>query len=330
MSGVPQAPVAIQVLAQRPLSPRLFWGLILCNVIWSANPTMGKIALESLTPVHAAFMRYLTALVAYGFAHLILKLRGATSAPAFLRPHGPRPGMMFLMLLGLGFAPFCFAPLFQMTGLAQAKAIDNALIVAMEPLMTVFLAWIFLRERLGWLSVLSFMLSLGGFALLTDLSPARLQNGWDAHLWGNLLMLTALAGEAMYSILGRKLISRHSPISVFGSALLLGVICLTLYTVVFEGLPQLQSISPRSWLALLWLGPLGTTATYLFWMVALVNAPVASLALTLFVQPVLGALWGYSFLDERLTWVQWSGGVLILLAVLAQARKSPAHASTSP
>jgi drug/metabolite transporter (DMT)-like permease len=140
-------------------------------------------------------------------------------------------------------------------------------------------------------------------------------------MWGNLLMLLALVGEAAYSVMGRTLIKRHTPVSVFGVAILSGVSFLTVATYLIHGSLPLNfaaHIDKKALLALLWLGPFGTTASYIFWMFALRQAPVASIALTLFIQPVFGAVWGYFILNERLSATQFAGGAMILLAVFAQ------------
>jgi len=103
-----------------------------------------------------------------------------------------------------------------------------------------------------------------------------------------------------------------------------GVIALTLVITVTQGAGSLgQFLYPEAWsweffLAMLWIGPVGTAFTYLYWMFALENLSVGSLALTLFVQPLVGAAFGSLFLGEYLTGMQWLGGVLILASVLGQ------------
>jgi drug/metabolite transporter (DMT)-like permease len=297
-------------------------GLILCNVIWSAHPAMGKLVLLGFLPEQAAFLRYSTALLAYSLGWLVLRTLPSTRArfrrQPFLIPSGRREWT----LLGLlGFSAFCFSPLLQMTGLAASRAMDNSLIVAMEPMVTVGLAWLVLREKLTWVQKIAFFVAILGFALLTGLSPSRFSGGWDAHLIGNLLLLSSLIGEAMYSIVGRKLIFRHPPAMVFGSALIVGVCFLTLAALCLSGLPTASSIIHMPWqsaIGLFWVGPLGTGLSYLFWITALKKVPVASLALTLFIQPLLGPIWGAVFLGERLTLPQSLGSALILCAVFGQ------------
>ncbi len=300
------------------LSLRLLIGLIFCNFIWSAHPAMAKLVLADFNSVQAAWLRFTTALLAYFGLFAAFRLFASSRLPArpLLFP-GKRVDRVLLVLLGV--ITFFFAPLFHMSGLSATSAIDGALLTAMEPLAAVFLAWLFLREKLKPVHRVAFALSLTGFFLLSGLTWDRLFIGWDQHLIGNMLFVAALVGEATYSVLGRKLVSRYSPILIFGTALTVGVGLLTLALLArfgVQAIPRPDQFTWKSVFALLWLGPVGTTITYCYWMIALVNAPVASVALTLFVQPIIGAVAGYVLLQERLSAGQALGGTLILGALV--------------
>jgi drug/metabolite transporter (DMT)-like permease len=306
------------------VSFKTLFGLIFCNFIWSAHPMMGKYLMLGFSPEQGAWLRYASALLAYSLAVGVSRVFAKRGLRALLGDEPffvPRTARDASLLFLLGFAAFCFSPLLQMTGLSSSRATDNSLIVALEPLMTVLLAWLVLKERPTRVHFIAFGVALAGFALLTGLGPAAFSNGLEPHLLGNLLMLASLVGEALYSAIGRKLIVRHPPTAVFGSAIVFGVICLTAFTQIRTGLPTWQQCLHMPWqsaIALLWLGPFGTALSYLFWMRALSAAPVASIALTLFIQPVLGPLWGGVFLGERLSVMQCLGSGLILVAVFGQ------------
>jgi probable blue pigment (indigoidine) exporter len=201
----------------------------------------------------------------------------------------------------------------------------------MEPLITVFMAWVFLRERLTRSNQIAFALALTGFAFLSvpsDLSvfSSNLRGGADGteHGWGNLIILISLIGEASYSILGRQLLVRFKPQPILGTALVIGVGFLTL-ALLSSGSSafHFEHFYASSVFGALWLGVLGTTMTYLYWMIVLREAPVASLAVTLFVQPVFGSLWGYLVLHDRLTLFQAFGAALIFLGVFSQSGVNP-------
>lgn len=245
-------------------------------------------------------MRYVGALLAYSVIAGFLK-----SGERFLRFRNVgRKERVGVFLIGL--LTFALSPWLQSSGLYRSQATDNALIIAMEPVIAVVLATIFLKEKLNRNQILAFGLGLTGFLLLSG--------GGDVRAIGNLLMLLSVSFEAAYSVLGRGILSGKPGIgqAVFGTALLIGVSLLSIGVISTEGLPDFSRMTPSSALALLWIGPVGTAATYLFWMKTLENIPVATMVLTLFIQPVLGALLGVLLLSESLSTLEWLGAVMIL------------------
>ncbi|MCM2276543.1 MAG: DMT family transporter [Oligoflexia bacterium] len=301
---------------------RTLLGLVLCNLIWSANPAVAKGLLSHLPPVEVALLRHGSALAAFVLAGILFRFRPLFALPRYRRE------LVFVALLGA--LSFFFAPFLQLLGLAASRATDNALLIAMEPLLTVLFAGIFLGERLGSRLALAFVIALGGFSLLSGLSPGAIDPSALTRIGGNATILLALFGEAACSVFARKLLKTHSPAAILGSGLSVGVILLAgAAALSAEGFSHVGILTGSDWASVLWLGPIGTTATYLYWIFALAEAPVASLAITLFIQPLCGALWGHLFLGERLTFTQAMGGCMILAAVVSvtQGIRLPGNAS---
>ncbi len=305
------------------MSPAAFASLILCNLVWSAHPMLGKIVLEHYTPAQGALLRYGGALAAYVVVALGVRAldhrSGRAKAPLFARPKGLRDWGWFAVA---GLMPFCYAPALGMTGLRDTDATHGALIIAMEPLITVLMAVLFLRDRFKLSHALAFAVSLLGFSLLSGLTPAAWARGLNPSEIGNLILLVSLIGEGAYSVGVRKLTGRYPQLGIFGSALAIGVAGLVAVSLVLPQHPPeppLEAPPIPVWLALLWLGPLGTALGYWVWMRVLETASVASMTLTLFIQPVCGTLLGWLFLGDHLDLTQFVGGVLILTAIGFQA-----------
>ncbi|OFZ78575.1 MAG: hypothetical protein A2583_04250 [Bdellovibrionales bacterium RIFOXYD1_FULL_53_11] len=292
-------------------------GLLFCNFVWSANPAMAKVLLAGHHPVHVAWFRYGSALAAFFIIALVL--RAAKGRTVFAVPRG-RVEWFWLFVLGL--LTFCLTPFLHMTGLSKTTAVDGVLVVVMEPLVTALLASFFLGERLGRRALVAFAIAMGGFILLSGGDLLRDTSGIArAGFFGNIIMLFSVISECTYSVAGKKLMLRHEPLGVFGAGLFTGVAVLTILMVITVGMPSFEKFGTREWLALLWMGPLGTTVGYAYWLVALVRVPVALVVLTLFFQPVLGALWGTYFLGEQLTIAKIAGGLVIVFAVLWHATR---------
>lgn len=210
-------------------------------------------------------------------------------------------------------------PILQFSGLARSQSIDNAIVIAIEPLFSVFLAWLILREGLRWFQTLSFGLAMVGFLLVSKLDFHHGNPFSDFHFFGFFLMIMALWGESIFSVLGRLLTQRYEPVALYGTAIFIGALALILFGAFQGELPDLSKGSVRSMGAVLYLGPIGTTLSYVFWMKLIRHAPVASLVITLFVQPVFGSLWGVLFLKEHFNLHQTIGALLILVAIVFQS-----------
>lgn len=274
---------------------------------------LGKWALEDFTPTGVAVLRYGGAAVAYlftSFFYLRKKHR------MFAVPRSKKEAVLFFLL---GAAPFALSPILQMTGLSQTQSIDNAIVIAMEPLFTVILVWIFLREGMNLSQAIAFGVAMFGFLLVSKFDAAGSSPFENIQFMGSFLMLMALWGEATYVVCGRVLSRFHDPLSLFGSAIMIGVAILVSYAAVIGELPDLTKFTWKSGLGLLYLGPLGTAFSYMLWMHLIKTTPVASLVITLFVQPVFGSLWGTIWLGESFDLKQTIGALLILGAIGAQS-----------
>ncbi len=295
--------------------------LILCNLAWTLNPMMGKALLETYSGLQVAWIRYaggfLSYVVAVGLT--ILFNRKKQWSDFFLIPKGLRT---WLELFAIGMGPFVYSPILQFIGLETAQAMDNSILIATEPLIAVVLAWGVLGEKMNrdhWISM--------GIALTGFLFFSGLFGGFSLSI-GMVLLLFAQLGEAAYSVFGRKLVQVYAPTAVLGTALAFGAIVLTVIVLAFDHLPALGDASPAQIGAALWLGPIGSTLTYLIWAMIARTVTVPSMVITLFIQPVVGALLGFLILGETLTTERFMGATLILAGIAflcyQEVRRSPA------
>lgn len=292
--------------------------LVCCNLIWAANPAMSKVLMSVCTPIQVAWLRYVSA----GIAMLIFM----TVARKF-RPESEQIRKSFrskkdlALLLAIGFLTFFASPLLQMKGLSLSRATDNAILIAIEPLITVGLAAIFLKERLSTRQILAFVVAifgfslLSGFAFLPKASSVTATGALRSAAIGNLLMVLSLVGEGAYSVCARPLLRTKSPHVIFSLTLAFGIVMLSSVFIFGVDLPPVSTFNRDHWIALIWLGPAGTACGYLLWMVVMKRIEVSRMVLTLFVQPLVGTLIGFFFLGERLSGTQWLGGLLIITSL---------------
>jgi drug/metabolite transporter (DMT)-like permease len=302
--------------------------LIFCNLAWTFNPLMGKTLLRTYSGLQVAWIRYAGAFAAFLLVATLSVLidRRKRLRDYFLVPTDLR---IWLELFAVGIGPFVFSPILQFVGLETTQAMDNSILIATEPLITVVLAWAILGERMTRDHWISMGIAITGFFLFSGLFGRFAGEGAGFSLsFGMILLVLAQVGEGAYSVFGRKLVQVYAPTAVLGSALGIGLVLLTAIVAVFDRLPSPSTGGMSQLGAALFLGPIGSTLTYLIWAMIARTVTVPSMVITLFIQPVLGAWVGYLLLGESLTTERFAGALLILTAVAflfyREIRRAPA------
>jgi drug/metabolite transporter (DMT)-like permease len=288
---------------------------------------MGKTLLHTFSGLQVAWIRYFGGFFAFGlFAFLsVLFGREKKWSDFFLFPKQSRT---WFDLLALGVGPFVFSPILQFIGLESAQAMDNSILIATEPLITVILAWAVLGEKM----TRDHFISMGGAIFGFFLFAGFFEN-WGEGVtkvtfsFGMVLLVLSQFGEAGFSVFSRKLVLVHSPTAVLGTALLIGATVLTFVVATFDSLPIGGN---PTWIEVgagAWLGPIGSTLTYFIWARIAQTVTVAPMVITLFVQPIVGAAVGYFLLGESLTASRAFGALLILAAIaylsFREVRRAP-------
>lgn len=284
-------------------------GLFLCNAVWALNPSVAKEIIRNIGPYPTAWLKYAVALAAYVIAMLALRVGTGNPTKLFIPI---REKKSFAAVALIGFATCFISPLTQMLGLNASSAINNVILVTFEPIFTVLFGSLFFNERMNFSHLGSFSLAIVGFFFLANISASHtLSVGF-----GDGILLIAVAGEAIYSVVARRLTKKHSEASIFGTAMLVGVLLLSLVVLPRYGLPNFGHLTLKQCFAIAWIGIMGTTVPYLYWLYALnLNLSLGAVVLTLFLQPLIGTAAAVLFFGEKLTTHQLMGGVIILLAV---------------
>jgi drug/metabolite transporter (DMT)-like permease len=285
----------------------LLSGLVVINLLWAGNPVMTKFMLEDFVPLQVAWLRITSSTIVLGVLLGLAKGRTKPTGGAFV------PWSKAALM---GAIVFFATPLVVTFGLNQSLAIQNSFITGLEPVITVLLAWLILRERMRASQWVILAVATAGFVMLSGLANRWIGLVAASHVAGNLLLLSGMAGEAMFSILGGPMVRRTAPGTLLLTGLATGALLLTVYLAVFGTIPNPAHLTGRSLLGLLWAGPIATAGCYYVWLASLQHIAVNTAAFTLFVQPLVGAVMGYVLLSERIGVLQSCGAGLILSALV--------------
>lgn len=293
-------------------------GLLFANILWGSSFVAAKHVLGALSPPLVAFMRVAPA-VPCMFAYMWW--RGISVRITL------RDGAAYALLGLFGFAA---AKYLQYTGLARSTAVDGALLVSFEAILTMLAAVVFLREALTRRKMLSALLGFIGVCVVARVRPWEgLAALADQRVLGNAIMVLSLVCEASYTVWGARLMRHHDPYRAMTWSVCFGALLL-LPTVPAGAVSELRAASAGVWAAVLFLGVGPTALAYTIWLVAARTLEASHMAMTLYVQPLSGAVIALVLLGERVSAVTVLGGVLLLIAVRVAAPDAGAAEPVPP
>ncbi|GCE18605.1 DMT family transporter [Dictyobacter kobayashii] len=279
--------------------------LIGANVAWATSYVAAKYALSAMSlPLMLALRMCISGAVLLPFllarrASLHLTWRDI-------------PQLALLSLIG-----FVVNKMLEFGGLSLTTASDVALLITGESIFTSALSWIVLREHVSARSVGALALGFIGVYLIVERSllPSIPAGGGIWRMVGDLLVIGALMIEALYTVRGKALLARHSPLLIT-TASIVGSMVFWLPVAGWEFLSTGWRMPDLfGWLSVLWLAIMCTCIAYLAWFQGLTKVKASAAASTLFIQPLLGPLLGVLLLHEELTPYTIFGGMLIIVSV---------------
>ncbi len=286
--------------------------LIVANILWATSYVAGKYALAGTSVTLMLALRMCIS------GLLLLPFLFAKRKDLHLTWQDV-PQLTLLCLIGFG-----LNKLLKFGGLALTTASDVALLITSESLFTAALSWIVLRERFRLSTVLAMLLGFLGVYLIVERSllPNIPPGGGALRILGDLLVILALSFEALYTVRGKALLVKHSPLLIT-SASIVGSMFIWLPVAGWEIFSAGWHVSGLlTWFAIFWLAIMCTVFAYLAWFQGLMKIDGSAAASTLFIQPLLGPLLGVLLLHELLTPYTIFGGLLIIVSVYLISRRS--------
>ncbi|WP_275098853.1 DMT family transporter [Sedimenticola hydrogenitrophicus] len=167
--------------------------LVLATLFWGGNAVVGKLALNYMSGIELSFWRWVLAFVIL----LPFAWRPCLRDLGYYRRH--RWLLLFLALLSVSLYNSL-----QYVALQWTSAINVGVVSATMPLEVFLLTWLLGQERANWLQKLGLLLALLGVGWVVARGQLQVLTGLQLNP-GDLLMLTAVFGFAIYSVLMRKL-----------------------------------------------------------------------------------------------------------------------------
>jgi drug/metabolite transporter (DMT)-like permease len=277
--------------------------LTLAAVIWGISFIATKVAVMEAPPAVIVWLRFTIGLVILFF---YLLFRGQLKLP-------PAKDAAYFALLG--FIGISLHQWLQSTGLVTAQASTTSWLVSTAPIFMAVLAWIFLKERPGFIAILGILLATLGVLLVV--SRGDLLGVFNGNFGspGNLLVLISAANWAVFSILSNKPLKKYAALFVLFYVLLFGGLFSSVHFLSIHGWTYLGHLSTTTWLAVAFLGIGCSFLAYAFWYDGLQTISTSQAGVFLYIEPLVSLITAAIVLNESITISALAGGSLILLGV---------------
>ncbi len=283
------------------MKPRHWIAFLLLGAIWSASFLWIKIAVQEVGPFTLVGFRVLFGALA------------AVAATVFARNAWPRDGGTWLTYLILGLTSVAIPFVLISWGEQTIDSAVASILNASTPLFTIVLAHLLLRDdRMTLQKALGV---LAGFAGVVILLSKDLQPGQQSSVLGQAAVIVASLFYAASSIFARRK-TEHVPGLVRGAAPLVTA-SLVMWAIIpaIEKPVHLPSL-PLTWVALLWLGVLGSGLALILWYYLLHVIGPTRTTLVSYIFPLGGVVLGVLFLREPLSWQLFVGALFIVVSVV--------------
>jgi drug/metabolite transporter (DMT)-like permease len=276
-------------------------------LIWGFNFTVVKFALRDLSPLAFNALRFGAATLAL---LTIMRLRGESFQ---IR----RQDLVPVILLGFG-GHTLYQALF-INGMALTTPAVASLLMATSPLFVAVFGALLGIERLRPMVMTGIVLSFVGIALL--IAGGRGEISWrSGTLLGDLMILLAAMMWAVYTLGGKPLLGRYSPLKLNALTMIPGTTLLALLSIPQLAAQNWPAVTAGAWAALAYSTTFAVVVAYVLWYTSVQRVGGARTAVYSNLTPVVASLVSWALMKESLTPAQIVGAAVVITGILLARR----------
>lgn len=276
---------------------------LLAVLFWSTMSSAFKVSLNYLSPFGLLFWSVLFALLSLFIVMLVQrKFRFFTELN--------RKDVMRSAVMGFVNPFLYYLVLFKAYSLLRAQ--EAGMLNYTWPIVLVLLSVVFLKQRIGFLSLLAVFVSFLGILVIS--SGGNLLDMRFDEPFGVALAIGSAFLWALYWILNMK--DKREAVSKILVNMLFGFVYLLLYGIIFEGI---QVPSVEGMLGAAYIGFFEMGITFVFWLLALQYAAnTAHVSNLIFLSPFMALFFISIFVGEKILPSTVVGLLLIISGIMLQ------------
>ena len=280
--------------------------LFAVQIFFGSLPVIAKVVLVVLPPMSLVGFRVgITAIVLFAFQSFRKRV--------WLRDRSDYIRLGVLSLFGVVFNQLLF-----IGGLSRTKASNTSLLAVTIPIFTLVVASLTGREHLARTKVLGIALAAVGIILLIDPRAASFSSQTTI---GDMMIIANSLSYGIYVATSKDVITRNGAFrSMMWVFIFASVVCVPVGLASLSS-TDVSSISTNVWLLVLYIAVFATAAPYLLNAWALARVSPATVAVFVYLQPLIGFILAVIFLGEKIDFRFIIAALLVFAGVFMTTRK---------
>ena len=285
--------------------------LIAVQIMFGTWPIIGKIVLRTIPSTGLVGLRVLGAAIAF------IVIGFATGGVGRIR-RADWPLLVISSLLGLVLNQWLYVK-----GLSLTTAINTTLLSTTIPVFTLSVGIVLRTDRATLKRMVGIALAASGVIYLIGPTRGEFSSLTRA---GDLLLITNSLCYGAYIAVSKDLVKRYSALTVITWAFIVAAIATVPVGLVSMSHVSVSSISMDVWLRVLFIILVPTVGAYYLNAWALARVPPSTVAIYIYLQPLIAFALAPMLLGERLSWRTAIASVLIFAGVLVVTRRGRSRA----
>jgi drug/metabolite transporter (DMT)-like permease len=284
-----------------------YWALLLVQAFFGSLPVIAKVVLAVLPAVSLVGFRVgITASVLFA----IQRYRGRVR----LKEKSDYLNLAVLSLFGVVFNQLLFVG-----GLSLTKAANTSLLAITIPIFTLIVSAIVGGERLRTIKIVGIVLAAAGVIFLIDPRAASFSSQTTI---GDLMIVVNSLSYGIYVATSKEVITRNGAFrSMMWVFIFASLICVPLGLISLSSV-NVGEVEPATWLLVVYIAVGATAAPYFLnaWALARVNP--STVAVFVYLQPLIGFALAVIFLGEPIDFRFIIAATLVFAGVFLATRRA--------
>ena len=137
-------------------------------------------------------------------------------------------------------------------------------------------------------------------------------------------MLTATFCMSLYNVWSRPFIARSDPLAFLTAGMGAAALCLLVWALLIHGFDAATHFGTAQWLAVAYLGVVGSAGAFILWVFALARTSPTKAAVTITVNPVFASIVGALAIGEGIGLNLVAGLVAVAVGIWIATASTPA------